>query len=158
MLWLFIIWHFWPFFKPLDPVPDPEDPYIRIRNTGLLTRTCSVFSEREPEYYAWAATLQENWTVYSSILIDYLNNIADGTVQSLLFFANRRSAMVQHRTRAVDSLYADPDPAVFLNADPDPGPAEPNLKKKNHEEFSQVVKNIKDCSKVRNNGACANLL
>ena len=26
--------------------------------------------------------------------------------------------------RAVDphSLYADPDPAVFLNADPDPGP------------------------------------
>ena len=27
-------------------------------------------------------------------------------------------------TRAVDphSLYADPDPAVFLNADPDPGP------------------------------------
>ena len=41
--------------------------------------------------------------------------------------------------RAVDpqSLYADPDPAVFLNADPDPepdpdpdpGPAKPNLKK-----------------------------
>ena len=56
-----------------------------------------------------------------------------------------------------NSFYADPDPAVFLNADPDPGPAEPNLKKKNHEEFSQVVKNIKDCSKVRNNGACANL-
>ena len=26
--------------------------------------------------------------------------------------------------------YADPDPAVFLNADPGPGPAEPNLKKK----------------------------
>ena len=42
--------------------------------------------------------------------------------------------------RAVDphSLYTDPDPAVFLNADPDPGPgpAEPNLKKKNPEEFS----------------------
>ena len=41
--------------------------------------------------------------------------------------------------RAVDpnSLYTDPDPAVFLNADwdPDPGPglAYPNLKKKNHE-------------------------
>ena len=37
------------------------------------------------------------------------------------------------------SFYADPDPAVFLNADPDPdpglGPAKPNLKKKNHEEF-----------------------
>ena len=31
------------------------------------------------------------------------------------------------------SLYADPDPAVFLNADPDPGPglAYPNLKNKN---------------------------
>ena len=28
-------------------------------------------------------------------------------------------------SRAVDphSFYADPDPAVFLNADPDPGPA-----------------------------------
>ena len=51
--------------------------------------------------------------------------------------------------------YADPDPAVFLNADPGPGPA---LKEKNHEEFSEVVKNIKDCSKVRNDGACANLL
>ena len=40
--------------------------------------------------------------------------------------------------RAVDphSLYVDPDPdpAVFLNAfpDPDPGLAYPNLKKKNH--------------------------
>ena len=56
------------------------------------------------------------------------------------------------------SFYPDPDPAVFLNADPNPGPAEPNLKKKNHEEFSQVVKNIKDCSKLRNNGACENLL
>ena len=33
-----------------------------------------------------------------------------------------------------------------------------NLKKKNHEEFSQVVKNIKDCGKVRINGACTNLL
>ena len=41
------------------------------------------------------------------------------------------------KARAVDpqSLYADPDPAVFLNADPNPGPglAKPNLKKKNHE-------------------------
>ena len=29
------------------------------------------------------------------------------------------------KTRAVDphSFYADPDPAVFLNADPDPAPA-----------------------------------
>ena len=42
-------------------------------------------------------------------------------------------------TRAVDphSLYTDPDPEVFLNADPDsypgPGLALPNLKKKNHE-------------------------
>ena len=45
-------------------------------------------------------------------------------------------------------FYADLDPAVFLNADPDsdpdpdpdpdpgPGPAKPNLKEKNHEEFS----------------------
>ena len=59
-----------------------------------------------------------------------------------------------NKTRAVDphSFYADPDPAVFLDADPDlavflnadpdpdpdpgPGPAKPNLKKKNHEEFS----------------------
>ena len=58
------------------------------------------------------------------------------------------------------SFYVDPDPAVFLNADPDPGPgpAEPNLKKKNQEEFSQVVKNIKYRLKVRNNEACANLL
>ena len=69
---------------------------------------------------------------------------------------------------AVDphSFYADPDPTVFLTANPDPdpdpdpgpGPDEPNLKKKNHKQFSQVVKNIKDCSIVRNNGACANLL
>ena len=57
-------------------------------------------------------------------------------------------------------FYADPDPhpAVFLNVDPGPSPAEPNLKKKNHEKFSQVVKNIKHCSKLRNNGACENLL
>ena len=38
-------------------------------------------------------------------------------------------------------IHADPDPAVFLNAvlDPDPGPgpgpAQPNLKKKKHQEF-----------------------
>ena len=37
------------------------------------------------------------------------------------------------------SLYADPDPAVFLNADPDPDPgpgpglAKPNVKEKSHE-------------------------
>ena len=32
--------------------------------------------------------------------------------------------MISNKTRAVDphSLYADPDPAVFLNADPDPDP------------------------------------
>ena len=38
----------------------------------------------------------------------------------------------------IHSFYADPDPAVFLNADPypGPGPAYPNLKKKNNEEFS----------------------
>ena len=39
-----------------------------------------------------------------------------------------------------NSFYADPDPAVFLNADPDSdpglGPAKPNWKKKNHEEIS----------------------
>ena len=35
-------------------------------------------------------------------------------------------------------ISADPDPAVFLNADPNPGPgpAYPNLKEKNHQEFS----------------------
>ena len=27
-----IILHFWPFFKPLDPDPDPEDPWIRIQS------------------------------------------------------------------------------------------------------------------------------
>ena len=32
------------------------------------------------------------------------------------------------------------------------------FEEKNYEEFSYVVKNIKDCSKVRNNGAYANLL
>ena len=39
--------------------------------------------------------------------------------------------------RAVDlhSFFADPDPAVFLNADPDP---DPGGKKKTHEEFSTV--------------------
>ena len=58
------------------------------------------------------------------------------------------------------SFYADPDPhpAAFLNVDPGPSPAEPNLKKKNHEKFSQVVKIIKHCLKLRNNGACENLL
>ena len=45
-----------------------------------------------------------------------------------------------------------------MEPNPGPGPAYPNLKEKNHKEFSIVVKNIKDCSKVRNNGACANLL
>ena len=43
-------------------------------------------------------------------------------------------------SRAVDphSFYADPDPAVFLNADPDPGPAEPNLKKKIMKSFLKL--------------------
>ena len=46
------------------------------------------------------------------------------------------------KSRAVDphSFYPDPypDPAVFLNADPDPGlgPAKPYLKKKSQEKFS----------------------
>ena len=49
-------------------------------------------------------------------------------------------------------FYADPDtdPAVFLNADPDPGPAEPNLKKKIMKSFLKLKKNLNDCSKVRN--------
>ena len=65
------------------------------------------------------------------------------------------------------SLYADPDPEVFLNADPDPGgkiyavqiriliqiQLNKFSKKKIHEEFSIVVKYIKDYSKVRNKGA-----
>ena len=44
------------------------------------------------------------------------------------------------KIRAVDphSFYADPDPAVFLNADPDPGPAEPNLKKKIMKSFLKL--------------------
>ena len=44
------------------------------------------------------------------------------------------------RYRAVDPhlFYADPDPAVFLNADPDPGPAEPNLKKKIMKSFLKL--------------------
>ena len=35
-----------------------------------------------------------------------------------------------HKTIMLDSFFADPDPAVFLNADPDPDvdPALPNLK------------------------------
>ena len=47
---------------------------------------------------------------------------------------------MQHRAVDPYSFYADSDPAVFMNADPDPdlgpGPAYPNLKKKKHEEFS----------------------
>ena len=64
--------------------------------------------------------------------------------------------------RAVDphSFYADPDPAIYLNVDTHPvlGPTLTKFKEKNHEKFSQVVKNLNDYSKVRNNGACANLL
>ena len=60
------------------------------------------------------------------------------------------------------SFFADPDSAVFLNADPggkmnaDPcgsGSSLTNFVKKTHAEFSIVVKYIKDYSKVRNNGA-----
>ena len=55
------------------------------------------------------------------------------------------------------SFFADPDPAVFLNADPNQGgkmnadPSGSSLKI--FKEFSIVVKYIKDYSKVRNNGA-----
>ena len=57
--------------------------------------------------------------------------------------------MLCNFTRAVDpySFYTAPDPAVFLNADPDPGqgPAERNLKRKKIMKSFQVAKNIKDC-------------
>ena len=44
--------------------------------------------------------------------------------------------------RAVNlhSFFADPDPAVFLNADPDP--AFKKIKKKTHEELTLVVKTL----------------
>ena len=64
------------------------------------------------------------------------------------------------------SFFADPDPAVFLNVDPDPDPggkmnADPcgsgysliNFVKNKLMKFSLVVKYIKDNSQVRNNGA-----
>ena len=62
------------------------------------------------------------------------------------------------------SFFADPDPAVFLNADPDPLALIIRIRiqlkqifqKQSYEEF--VVKNIKDCSKVRNIEVYANLL
>ena len=46
------------------------------------------------------------------------------------------------------SFFADPDPAVLLNADPDTDPA---LKKNlsNDETFSGVEKDKKDCSKLK---------
>ena len=55
------------------------------------------------------------------------------------------------------SFFADPDPTVFMNADPDPAAFEMQIriqrlqicKKSPYEEFSLVVKNIKDCSEVR---------
>ena len=67
---------------------------------------------------------------------------------------------------AVDphSFYADPDPTVFLTADPDPdpdpgpGPDEPNLKKKNHKEFSKVVKNKFTLKKLNKVAVINNLL
>ena len=67
--------------------------------------------------------------------------------------------------RAVDPHSFFADPAVFLNADLDPGGkmnADPwgsgssfknFVKNKTHEKFSVVVKYIKDYSKVGNNGA-----
>ena len=77
-----------------------------------------------------------------------------------------RSDPQQLTGRAVDphSFYADPDPApaVFLNADPDPdpgpGPAEPNLKRKKIIKSFLQLKKTEDCSKARNNGACAYLI
>ena len=54
------------------------------------------------------------------------------------------------------SVFADPDPAVFLNADPDLA-----LKLRNnlpYEEFAVVEKTKKDGSKVKNYGAGPYLL
>ena len=61
---------------------------------------------------------------------------------------------------------SDPDPAVCLNADPDQAAlkmwiqiqVKKFVQKKSYEEFSFVVKHMKDFSKVRINGPCANLL
>ena len=69
-----------------------------------------------------------------------------------------------HISRAVDphSFFADPDPAVFLNADPDTAAFQMliriQLLKKILGRVFLSWKNIKDCTKVRNKGACANLL
>ena len=43
-------------------------------------------------------------------------------LKNIIIANNRREGIL--KTRAVDphSFYADPDPAVFLNADPDPDP------------------------------------
>ena len=49
------------------------------------------------------------------------------------------------------NIYTFPINFIYADADPDPGLAEPNLKKINHEEFSQIVKNIKHRSKLRQN-------
>ena len=64
------------------------------------------------------------------------------------------------KTRAVDphSFFADPDPAVFLNADPDP--AQTNFYKITLRRVFFSYKRQKKLLKitVRNNGDCANLL
>ena len=60
---------------------------------------------------------------------------------------------------AVDphSFFADPDPAVFLNVDPDQAVFIMHIHIRIQlKQF--VVKHIKYCSEVRNYGACANLL
>ena len=76
--------------------------------------------------------------------------------------------------RAVDpdphSFFADPDPAAFLNSDPNPDPAvfstrfriqlqkRKQLVKLHYEELSVDEKNIKNCSKVKNHKVGSNLL
>ena len=55
-------------------------------------------------------------------------------------------------------FYGDPDPAVYPNADPDPGPGPTSIWRRKNIQFSLVLNNIKHYSKVRNNGACANIL
>ena len=69
---------------------------------------------------------------------------------------------------AVDphSFFADPDPAVLLNAVPDPAAffkriqsqLKKNCSKFPYEEFSEVEKGKNDCSKVKNHGAGPNFL
>ena len=70
-----------------------------------------------------------------------------------------------------NSFFADPDPAAFLNSDPNPDPAAfstrfriqlqklcKQLVKLHYEELSVDEKNIKNCSKVKNHKVGSNLL